>query len=330
MWQPLSVRQPFHDEFLREGAAIVEYQSEWSVIFDESTLFQVIDAFRQDLTETHKSALKKMHQLQLQYATRSDEYVVGGFLVPKGSFFRKALPSSHSASLPVSTPLILRFMSLSRAEEMIEEKKRSIKEKFKINQNISKYIKTILRERLTNRLDANFQVSEMNVIYQDIMSSFERDVLNDDNRATIEHLKEVWRIPQYVYIQDPEEALEVRIKIQHVYKEFRYEIMSEETSYFLNLAAMLEMRAALRDDELEEGLTTVELNQQYLELIKDTAIPEEFSLLYGSEAYLEKLASFFKNNGALSTSHSKILARIIIKRIRAFTDQKQVLQSTAK
>lgn len=379
-YQEYLAQKSFKHLFAHKHVVILEYNTEIQLLDSYSILTQIIDLFYQEVFALYQKSLKKNQKIVLKYtSTGKEQYVVLGFMCEKKGVFGKPLQTNPST--PLTPRLVFRQMSVDQAEEYLFSQRRIWREKFQTDEQIGQCAKKKLKDSIKILFKTNPQ-EDLSQLYSTLFTQLHKAFGSDQDRTTIEHLKQVWGIPEYVCSDEPEQAVAFRARLQRVYTASSREILDVCTQFFLNTAIPSFLRSpitplestffdhlyappsSLSDHNSDlNAVTPQEINQLYQEVLDGTSIPEETSLLFGHELYLEKLTQFFshltstdaseysewyrlkdqileniilslepfsRNVNASGEAFFQAFAKLIIKRIRVCITQKHIITQIRK
>ena len=213
-WMAVDLKEPFKELFRNEEQqSFVEFDDEASLV---STLWELRSIFEQLLKKAEMDARDELSKpgLQLQLKTAQvgkEKFVVRPFMLfsPSLDFW----PQKHRA---MDVHLTLHFLNPDDAQMALQSRLRYWEQFFQaehIDQFVFRQAIHIFRQLL--KIQARQTTYDALI---DVLNHFESFVL-DQQSMSQEYLKNVWRIPLFIFANQPEQAAFTRLLLQKSFQD---------------------------------------------------------------------------------------------------------------
>lgn len=317
-WRLLDPNKLFQERFSSQAAALLYYHTELSMVESQVELRQVLEGMLADIAQAQKQASLKLWQMP-----KTDQ-AVWVAIAPEQP---KILPRSFS-TWPDRRRYNLACQFFPTSDEAmlaLNEAKAAWQQKWD-NDHVEQFV--------TQRINQTFKAQALAQLDRDLDQLFaELDAAVSDTKATSdEYLFDVWRIPKFVFADDPNRAIVPRIQLEKAYQSLRPILYAQLRTYYdqqklwYTLAQPFSPVERQQLEKVVPSQTHELVFELYLQLLERLGISEEMCQLFPSEEIIMRSLKLLKSlpDGMSASLSDQSLYALVTETVITFLLRHQV------
>lgn len=313
-WIDVDLKEPFGTHFSQSSQHVfVEFDDEASLI---STVWELKSVMDELWKQAEKKKAEYVQKNRAELLLKSTSIGPNAFVVKP--FFQDASFLTFGPPKLVSSDVFLTLFFHTPSDSLREFDQRLAQWMQVLQADvIDRFVYRRAVELFQELLNAQAKQTDFDALIN-IKSHFESVILKADQQISQDYLKKVWRIPMFVFANQPEQAALTRLLLQKSFQEQQSNIaLYCEKMYWGQFLHWLlfrrfdakeekSLRTVLRPGDTQPVFMDTELWRFYKQLIQRCGVPVELGELYGTHEYVSRVLQTFSQFPKTSVSESEL------------------------